>query len=325
MEISIPKYSRRNNPSSALGVLAILVSIILVFSAYFDHSTGSVEEYYVTTIEYDKCYAAGSKKRIEIVLEANNEKYTIAKPIWTQYSPDEWAVLKSLCRSTSGTIWLLSKDSRLIRGISTPTFKIDPSVGVEAEKSRRRVGLWMALFSFGIGIVLIVVGRLGTAAPYVHKQQSLDEVLPYVVRAPLWVKLLVSPSLIIFWAFFWPAPESYFVKAFREGNYLLLIMMLLVIAVVIVGALEAFVQKTIFHRQGIEHRSRIGITSFREYSAIDFVRFKATSLVRSKAPSLTIVFSDSYKITIFESLADLNSITQIIDRLAPERINHVIE
>jgi len=67
------------------------------------------------------------------------------------------------------------------------------------------------------------------------------------------------------------------------------------------------------------------MTSFREYSAIDFVRFKATSLVSFKAQSLKIVFSDSYKITIFEAVDNLTLIAQIIDRLAPERINHVIE
>jgi hypothetical protein len=250
-------------------------------------------------------------------VEANNVKYTIVNGIWTRYSLDGGVILEALCRSSRGTIWLSSKDSTAIKGISTQTFSIDPSVGAEYDKSQGRALLWMALMFFGSGTALIILVWLYLAKPYVHKQYTLDGVLPYVSRTPLWMKLLMAPSLLFFWACFWPAPEPHIIKIFREGDYVLFIMALFTLVIIISGILEATVKKTIFHRHGIEHRSRIGITRFRGYADIEFLRFKRNSL--------TIVFSDSCKITIFEADANLTLITQIIDRLAPRRINHVIE
>jgi hypothetical protein len=317
MEISAPTHLKRKLPYFILGSVAVLVSVVLVCLYSFVYFPVPVEKYYVTTIEYNKCYAAGPEEYRSITLEARNVKYKILKAIWTQYSRDEEAILGALCKSTGGTIWLSSKDSTNIKGISTPAFSIDPSVGAEHDKAEGRALLWMALMFFGSGTGLIVLVWLMPAKPYVHKQYTLDEVLPYVARTPLWMKLLLSPSLIMFWACFWPAPEPYIVKTFREGDYFLVIMMLLTLVVIISGILEATVKKTIFHRHGIEHRSRVGITRFRGYADIEFLRFKTNSL--------TIVFSDSYKITIFEIAANLTLVTQIIDRLAPRRINHVIE
>jgi hypothetical protein len=317
MDIHVPTYLRQMQPYFILGFLAVLVSIVLVCLYYFVYFPVPVERYYVTTIEYDKCYAAGSEEYRAISLEANSVKYTIVKAIWTRYSLDEGVILEALCRSSRGTIWLSSKDSTDIKGISTRTFSIDPSVGAEHDKADGRALLWMALMFFGSGTALIVLVWLEATSPYVRKQHTLDEVLPYRVRAPLWLKLLQLPAFIMFWAFFWPTPEPYIVKTIREGNYFLFIMMLFTFVIICSGILEINVQKTILYRHGIEHRSRIGITSFRGYDDIEFLRFKATSL--------TIVFSDSYKITIFEAVANLTLITQIIDRLAPRRINHVIE
>jgi hypothetical protein len=317
MENSILRYLRWEFPYLILCFTAILVSIALVCLYYFVYFPVPVDKYYVTTIRFDKCYAAGSEEYRSIALEANNVKYTIVKPIWTQYSLDEEPVLDSLCKSTSGTIWLSSKDSTDIKGISTPTFRIDPSVGAEYDKAEGRALLWMALLFGGLGVGLGVALWFEATSPYVRKQHALNEVLPYVVRVPRWMKLLQLPAVIILWAFFWPQPEPYILKTFREGNYVLFIIILLAIAIIFVGILEINLQKTIFHRHGIEHRSRIGKTSFRRYADIEFLRFNATSL--------TIVFSDSYKITIFEALADLTLIAQIIDRLAPNPVSHVIE
>jgi hypothetical protein len=317
MEISILRYLRWEASYFILGSIAILMSIVLVCLYYFVYFPVPADEYYVTTIRVDKCYAAGSEEYRSIALEANNVKYTIVKPIWTQYSLDEEPVLDSLCKSTSGTIWLSSKDSTDIKGISTPTFRIDPSVGAENDKAEGRALLWMALLFGGLGVGLGVALWLEATSPYVRQQQTLDEALPYVARVPRWMKLLQLPAFIIFWAVFWPKPEPYILKTFREGNYFLFIMMLLAIVIVFAGFLEINLQKTIFHRHGIEHRSRMGKTSFRGYADIEFLRFNATSL--------TIVFSDSFKITIFEALANLTLIAQIIDRLAPKPVKHIIE
>src|SRR5262245_5975521 len=157
MDISVPTYLRWMPSHFTLAILAIPVSIVLVCLYYFVYFPVPVERYYVTTIEYDKCYAWGSEEHRSISVEANNVKYTIVNGIWTRYSLDGGVILEALCGSSRGTIWLSSKDSTDIKGISTQTFSIDPSVGAEYDKSQGRALLWMALMFFVSGTGLIVL------------------------------------------------------------------------------------------------------------------------------------------------------------------------
>jgi hypothetical protein len=77
-----------------------------------------------------------------------------------RYNYRDVAHALALNDSSEATVWLKGRNSNTIRGISTPGFKIDPTVGVEADNANRRAVLWLAIFFFMSGAASIIGGLI---------------------------------------------------------------------------------------------------------------------------------------------------------------------
>jgi hypothetical protein len=136
-----------------IGLLGVMLGVASLLAYYFISPPMSKDQYYVTSIEYSRCYATESKK--SVVLENNNTKYFLDDYMWNKnYTYNE--IVDLLNQSSKVTVWIPSKESKTIKGIAAPNFKIEPSVGEAWDRSNRRAWLWAAVLFLSLGILLII-------------------------------------------------------------------------------------------------------------------------------------------------------------------------
>jgi hypothetical protein len=83
-------------------------------------------------------------------------------------------VVTALKQSSQALVWLPKIENNDVRGLETPSLKIDPSIGAEWDRANRNAILWISAGLFGIGSVLIVIVRFSKTG-YEEETQSVDE------------------------------------------------------------------------------------------------------------------------------------------------------
>lgn len=147
---------KKRLPHLLIGFFSIALATGLLLVYFFVLVPVPKESYYVATIKYSKCYAVGPKEDRSIVLEAGDKKYYIGYSLWrTNFS--EKQVINALNAASQATVWLVSADANIVKGISAPDFDIKPSVGYARDEADRGILLWMAAFFGGMGILVISV------------------------------------------------------------------------------------------------------------------------------------------------------------------------
>jgi hypothetical protein len=115
----------------------------------------TVESYSVAEISYSRVYYDGQTDYPKIFVVADGKDYKIYDTIWRKhYSPE--MIVDGLSKSNRAKIWLDSPDSRSIKGIVTPTFSIDPSLGVAWDNENNGAGQFVAWIFIVLGGFLIV-------------------------------------------------------------------------------------------------------------------------------------------------------------------------
>lgn len=131
---------------------------------------------------------------------------------------------------------------------------------------------------------------------------QLDDKLPYTAKNPLWLKAplgLFMVFLVGVLIFVDNEQEVWEVRVFHKValGAVFLFQLILVIHV--------FIERTIFHKDFIEHRTLFKRTMFRKYSEVRRFEFRATFL--------RILFSDGAKIDIYKATGDVFLISRIIN------------
>jgi hypothetical protein len=146
----------KNATAVVVGALGLFVGVVALAIYLFALTPASVDQYYVTTITYSQCY---SNSEDSVILQSDNGKYFMDTILLQgRYNYRDVAHALALNDSSEATVWLKGRNSNTIRGISTPGFKIDPTVGVEADNANRRAVLWIAICLFVLGAACIIGG-----------------------------------------------------------------------------------------------------------------------------------------------------------------------
>jgi len=140
-----------------LGCFSIFISGLCLLWYYFDHPVPK-EQFQAVQISYSNCFAEGSRDTRRIVLKSGDKDYVIQYQLW-QKQHKEGEVVAALKRSSEAVVWLEPGQSKFVSGVETATFKIDPSIAEEWDKSNRNACLWVAAGFFGAGLLLIVIVR----------------------------------------------------------------------------------------------------------------------------------------------------------------------
>ena len=137
------------------GLLTLITSLCLLF--YFRSlPPTTVESYYSTEITYSRVYYDTQASSSKIVLVSGEQNYTIYHKVWqNHYSPE--TIVDGLAKSNRAKIWLDSPDSHGINGIITPTFSIDPSLGVAWDNENKHWGVIVAWMFIVCGGILIII------------------------------------------------------------------------------------------------------------------------------------------------------------------------
>ena len=137
------------------GSITLVTSLCLLF--YFRSlPPTTVESYYSKEITYSRAYYDTHSNSSKIVLVSGEQKYSIYYNVWqNHYSPE--TIVDGLAKSNHAKIWLDSPDSRGINGIITPTFSIDPLLGVAWDNENRGAGEFLAWMFILCGAILIII------------------------------------------------------------------------------------------------------------------------------------------------------------------------
>jgi hypothetical protein len=146
----------KNATVVVFGDLELVIAAVTLAIYLFALTPASVDQYYVTTITYSQCY---SNSEDSVILQSDDGKYFMDTILLRgRYNYRDVAHALALNEFSEATVWLKGRNSNTIRGISTPGFKIDPAVGVEADNVDRRAVLWLAIFLFVLGAASIIGG-----------------------------------------------------------------------------------------------------------------------------------------------------------------------
>jgi|SRR5215510_3116413 len=148
---------RKKLPHYLLGCFSIFISGLCLLWYYLYHPVQK-EQFQAVQISYSNCFAEGSRDDRRIVLKSGDKDYVIEYRLW-QKRHKEGEVVAALKQSSQAVVWLAPGQSKFVSGVETATFKIDPSIAEEWDKSNRNALFWMFAGFFGIGSFLIVVVR----------------------------------------------------------------------------------------------------------------------------------------------------------------------
>jgi len=134
--------------------------------------------------------------------------------------------------------------------------------------------------------------------------------VPYVVKYPWYMKLLVSPLIVILVLALIPNPTPVAFELWEHGNFVLRICLLVGAVGIPAGIAEIFFARLVFSESGIEQRTKFLRKQFRPYSEIEAVEYRPQTIFQPGF--LTITFSDLHKIKIVSGLANLQTIGTIL-------------
>ena len=134
--------------------------------------------------------------------------------------------------------------------------------------------------------------------------------VPYVVRYPWYMKLLVSPLIGVLVLVLIPNPTPVAFELWEQRNLAFRLCMLLAGAMIPVGIAEIFFARWVFTESGIEKRTKFLRKEFRPYSEIEAVEYRPADLFQPAF--LTITFSGLQTIKIVSGLANLQKIATIL-------------
>jgi len=143
---------------AVIGVMAIIAAGVTVYVNVPEPV--SVEQYHVQEVSYQNCLY---QKRSGLFLETPERRYFISEQLFSAYSSTQTpqTSAKQLCRYDRATVWLPSESARDVRGIETPSLKINPSVGAELARENRRMVWWLAGAFGAIGFSCVIVAIWG--------------------------------------------------------------------------------------------------------------------------------------------------------------------
>ena len=153
--VSSATSSRKRLPYIILGTISIIISGLALLLCFYLLKPVPIEKYVTTTITYTKCYATGSKDSRNIILENADKKYMLTHYLWPK-NYDENRIVDLLRQSEQATIWLETGDALTLKGLSTTSFKIDPSVGWKDDKRTQNIWFGLTGMFFTLGVVIIL-------------------------------------------------------------------------------------------------------------------------------------------------------------------------
>lgn len=138
---------------------------------------------------------------------------------------------------------------------------------------------------------------------------NLEDILPYTAQNPWWVKLLGLPApFIIVSVLLFPEPGAVIIELQERYNWALASVIILGGFGLIPVTIQVFMERTIFHKDMIEHHSLWKKTQFRRYSEVRRLEYRSTAL--------RITFLDGKRLDIFKATGDIVLIGQIINVLS---------
>ena len=135
--------------------------------------------------------------------------------------------------------------------------------------------------------------------------------VPFVVKYPWYMKLLVLPLIPILVIAFLPNPTPIAFELWEQQNLVFQLCMLLCAVMIPAGIAEVFFFRMVFTESGIERRNKFLRKDFRPYSEIDVVEYRPDSSFQPA--SLIITFLDARTIRLYSGLANLETVGKIID------------
>ena len=135
--------------------------------------------------------------------------------------------------------------------------------------------------------------------------------LPYVVRYPWYVKLMVPPLIGFLVLAFFPNPRPIAFELWEQTNLIFRLCMLLTAVMIPAGIAEISFFKTIFTDSGIEQRSKYLTKMFKPYSEIEAVEYRPESVWQPA--SLIITFSDLRTMRLYNGLFNVQTVDKILD------------
>jgi hypothetical protein len=140
---------------------------------------------------------------------------------------------------------------------------------------------------------------------------SLDRPsVPYVVKYPWYMKLLVSPLIGVLVLLLFPNPTPLAFELWEQRNLAFRLCMLFGGVIIPVGIAEIFFARWVFTDSGIEERTKFLRKEFRPYSEIEAVEYRPANIFQPAF--LTITFSGLHTIKIASGLANLQRIDSIL-------------
>lgn len=158
--VSSTVSSKRKLPYFIIGGISIIVSGLSLLLCLYLLKPVPIENYYMASITYTYCYGTGPKDDRSILLGNLDKKYLLSHYLWPKgYS--ESKIVDLLSQSEQATIWLASKDDLKLdtvklKGLSTKSFTVEPSIGWKKDKFTQRLWFGLAGMFFVLGIVIIV-------------------------------------------------------------------------------------------------------------------------------------------------------------------------
>jgi hypothetical protein len=140
------------------GVASIIFATFFLYLYIFVYERPSLDKVKSQTISYQNCYLIETRKTTDMVLEAENKRYWMKLSLWKgKYETDY--ILKKLKNNKSCVIWFLPKNPTIIQGLAVDSIYIDPSVGIDSEKSNQRFLLLLIIAFYAMGFYVILRKR----------------------------------------------------------------------------------------------------------------------------------------------------------------------
>lgn len=146
-------------PKLVLGLFSLIGGAFL-FHYWLTLPPPAVERYYETGILYSDIYYERRSDSPKIIFKTENKDYKLYDYIWKTANVDPELIVKETRNSKNAKIWLSKKDGTDIYGIVTPSLSIEPSVGVEWERTNNVWMKWVAIMLIACGLILVFLTLL---------------------------------------------------------------------------------------------------------------------------------------------------------------------
>ncbi len=127
------------------GILCLLISLFSLI-IFLSEETTTVSNYDKLRIESFSVSERKSTRNYEIILNDNQQAYSLGYSIWKdRYDPE--IMLRSLDQSKFAILWLKKGSSsfKTVRGIQTELVEINPQIGVQIDNQNRLAIMWISL------------------------------------------------------------------------------------------------------------------------------------------------------------------------------------